>query len=86
MPKVRITMEAEVGDLNSFWPNDPVGCTRQNVFDAVHKMHLITLEEIMDLMVSKDFKTPSGKARMKWLNQKKQLTKRLVDTMKFEIL
>lgn len=29
-------MEAEIGDLSSFWPNEPHGATQQNVFSLFH--------------------------------------------------
>ena len=36
MAKILITMEAEIDDLKSFYPNDPEGITIENVASTIH--------------------------------------------------
>ena len=41
MPKVRITLEADLDDLSSFWPNEPKGVSQQNILDLLRDRLLI---------------------------------------------
>lgn len=54
MPKVRIILEAEIGDLKGYWPNKPKGVTQQNIGDFLAELKLLPLERITSTMAKED--------------------------------
>ena len=84
MPKVRITLEAEIGDLPAFWPDyPPYGITRQNVFDVVLRIRTGAIEKLLESVIL-DEKTAAATSR--FVLQEKELSSRLVNSFKFEII
>jgi hypothetical protein len=48
MPKIRITCEVEIGDLASFFPDDPPGSSRENLVSFVRGLHLRAFDQRID--------------------------------------
>lgn len=48
MSRIKITMEADIGDLSGFWPNDPVGVTEQNVYSVLHAIKHLPLARLLE--------------------------------------
>lgn len=84
MSRIKITMEADIGDLSGFWPNDPVGVTEQNVYSVLHAIKHLPLARLLENAASGD----DNKMRVfveKSLRGDLQLAERLLAGVRIEV-
>lgn len=92
MPKVRIVLEAEIGDLKSYWPNRPNGITQENIGHFLMELSMHPIEQLMKTCADeKSIKKQKGgkaiyKALMRTYEEDRKLGKRLLTKYRVEII
>jgi hypothetical protein len=86
MAKVKITMEAEIGDLEGFWPDDPQGATTENVMCVVRLMEVCLHERRIDDLVRSPKDKATREALQKHYEEDKALTQRLLASAQVEVI
>jgi len=80
--KVKITMEADVTDLPAF---NEESAGRENVYDVIKDLHSNSILRLMkEIADAKDNPTDLQKALIKHSRENKELTGRLIDSIKIE--
>lgn len=85
MPRIKITMEAEVGDLKGFWPDDPPGVMRQNVWSLLNGLKIKLLEQLMNHVATTDLDVVTKEAYERALREELTLVERLLSHMRVEV-
>ena len=78
MPKVIITLEAEIGDLSGFWPDEPRGATTGNVYDLLKLMQLASMEAKMEVLTDRSLDTRTKQNLANSYDQQIELATRLL--------
>jgi hypothetical protein len=83
--KIKIVMEAEVTDLQSYFPDDPQGITIQNV--GMHLRNVLHSDQLMKLITlnSKEHKRAVYLAYKQCYRDDIALGQRLTDNMKISL-
>lgn len=83
MPRVKISFEAEIGDLASYYPDDPPGIMRENTIRFLYGL----LREAIDGKLSVHGELPNVKAAMlRHYSDDEKLATRLMNNVKLEML
>lgn len=82
MPKIRVTMEAEIGDLLGYWPDNPSGVTSQNVFSLLKDLACEVMLRRMDELS----KGETSVALKQAYQDDRRITNRLLDTFQCDVL
>lgn len=92
MPKIRITMEVEIGDLASFWPNERVTevdhrIAHQNIWDTLRRGQYAVIEE--RLALESETNKQVKQAAKQHLDDERKLYERIFNNpggFRFEVL
>ena len=89
MAKVKITLEADVTDLKSFFPNEPKGITIENVAGVLHYALVCDANvRVLDTMMCQDHakKNPTIEAILRHRRDEVELGQRLMGSIKIQLI
>lgn len=85
MPRIMITMVADVEDLAGFWPNDPPGVTQHNAYALLSAVKHRLLMRLLENQAATDVDVVTKNAVDRSLRDDLQLAERLLASIRIEV-
>lgn len=86
MPRVKVTMEAEIKGLKGYWPDSPPGVTSQNVHSLLLNLKLKLLDHELDAHAAPNMPPALKAAYLRALREDRTLVEQLLASVKIEVV